>query len=52
VSPADAESEPLDVCLDELLEAPRSAWVAVHQGHGTYRCRAGADSSLSSGASG
>lgn len=28
VSPADAETEPLDVSLDELLEAPRSGWAA------------------------
>lgn len=28
VSPADAEVEPLDVSLDELLEVPRSAWAA------------------------
>lgn len=28
VSPADAEVEPLDVSLDELLDVPRAAWVA------------------------
>jgi hypothetical protein len=28
VSPADAESEPLDVSLDDLLEAPRSVWAS------------------------
>lgn len=28
VSPADAETEPLDVSLDELLEVPRSGWAA------------------------
>jgi len=28
VSPADAEAEPLDVSLDELLEVPRSGWAA------------------------
>jgi hypothetical protein len=28
ISPADAEAQPLDVSLDELLEAPRAAWAA------------------------
>lgn len=28
ISPADAETEPLDVSLDALLKVPRSAWVA------------------------
>jgi hypothetical protein len=28
VSPADADVQPLDVSLDELLEVPRSAWAA------------------------
>lgn len=28
ISPADAETEPLDISLDELLEAPRSGWAA------------------------
>jgi hypothetical protein len=28
VSPADAMSEPLDVSLDDLLEAPRSVWAS------------------------
>ena len=28
VSPADAETEPLDVSLDELLAVPRSGWAA------------------------
>ncbi len=29
VAPADAETAPLDVSLDELLDAPRSAWTAA-----------------------
>jgi hypothetical protein len=28
VSPGDAETEPLEMSLDELLEVPRSAWIA------------------------